>query len=130
MGDLVPENIEVCQGHQIGRIQQQSAGQLSVEGDGIAANCSERAKEESCILEEERYGDLLESLIASVSPDELLFKHSIGNEIPENFISNEFPENYIGNEIPENFIGNEITESFDNEIPEIFAPSSGSMENA
>ena len=42
-------------------------------------------EEESVILEEERYGDLLENLIASVSPDELLFKLSIGNEIPENF---------------------------------------------
>jgi len=29
--DFVPEIIEVCQGHEIGRIQQQSAGQLSVE---------------------------------------------------------------------------------------------------
>ena len=121
--DFVPEIIEVCQGHEIGRIQQQSAGQLSEEEDGIAANCSERAKEESCILEEERYGDLLESLIASVSPDELLFKHSIGNEIPENFISNEIPEKSNGNEVPEDLIGNEIPQNFGDEILEIFAPS-------
>jgi len=49
------------------------------------AACSQFVGVESIIQEEERYGDLLENLIASVSPDELLFKLSIGNEIPEDF---------------------------------------------
>lgn len=49
------------------------------------ADCSQFVGEGSPIKEEERYGDLLENLIASVSPDELLFKLSIGNEIPEDF---------------------------------------------
>ena len=52
---------------------------LSTSGEGV------QLVEMASLSEEERYGDLLESLIASVSPDELLFKLSIGNEIPENF---------------------------------------------
>ena len=63
--------------------QQYSGPQLNLRNH--PSDCSQSVEEGSLIQEEERYGDLLENLIASVSPDELLFKLSIGNEIPEDF---------------------------------------------
>ena len=63
--------------------QQYSSPQLKLGNQ--SADYSQSVEEKGLIREEERYGDLLENLIASVSPDELLFKLSIGNEIPETF---------------------------------------------